>query len=968
MATIIQQSELGQVQQSNLQAVQKPTYNEVNFSDFAMNLMGQGQKYVDDYDKENKDRLIALGVSDYMNQYQRDVGFLDRKYYNQGRDIQNITETRMARQIQFFEEVNRLSKDPSVTDEQLDALGQEYQRGNVDDIYNSTELDSDFKEKMYAQVIQEDAVYLGHINDTIKKVNADRYTRLKVSTGGLLYRAITTLPMDEERTTVYLGARFNDLVDKAQKLKGASLEEALKDVQPVFAGTVQTILGQLDESSPNTPEILQKLNTAAQVMMREGYIDMASPIIKDLREVTDRVYKYNGIQASLTQGQYQHAVEMGEQTYDIEQVRQNVAGYANNPNLTPEDRARLIKADWDFAEAQNKAIMSGKFAKDPQYILGYGSAEEYVADNYGVEGVSEDVWYKAVTAAAEQKVLQQTGKYDPMVAGLNLLDFAQNQADRYDAKLYSEGGKRLASGFQTFATNSDAQAKASPQYKEAEQQFNTIGNLYRQWTSSSVNVARADALLSGIENDDLRYALQEVWQSGGSMSDLREKLQNPVQAQVRRQNFDKAWNALDLKSADLKGSIFHNSAGSFLDKMDKSSREYQLGIAKEAIEESKSRYTSRTVSPNPEALYQMALQDGLMIRNKYSDIVVGRSTNDVFKQNRITTSKGVPMGREFFAEVVNGKRELIGKKLNISPQNVLVQLGVNGDAYFYAVKDGQVKNFSGIAGMEGNRYRNTEWKADMEKTYYARTAAGTKSDSGGIVVQSGASMYKSKQRIKIHGKDNTVHYEHHKIPVDLAVGFGGNIELAQTVVRQWLEPEGFSLYKTYAKGTQGHSSGYVYGYGARTDMHTDAEGRELMKRFEAAQGNVDAMMVVQGDFNKYYYKKFNAPKYIRDAKLPVPTSRPLPQAAVVPLAALYDAIWHGGGGRGQPVGGKGGTGGVLMVQAFNAPDTITGHRIFMNSHLYFKGAKVGTPSYKRNEFNLNAIKYYHEQYKPTIRK
>ena len=968
MATLVPQPELAQVRQSNLQATQRPVEKEQNLSDFALALVGKVSEGLDAYNKDNRDRLVALGASDYMNEYQREVGFLDRKNYNQGRNLQSITENRIARQQTFFSEVQRLAQDPNTTPAQLDELGQEYQRGNVDDIFTATELDSDFKENMYQQVLKEDAVYLGHINETIKKVNADRYTKTKLNVGGSLYDDITKLPLNPEGAAVYLGAKFDYLVRQAQQLKGVSLEEAVKDVQPVFAGTVQTILGQLDEADSGTPEVLQKLNTAAQVMMREGYIDMASPIIKDLREVTDRVYKYNGIQASLTQGQYQHAVEMGEETYNIEDVRERIAKISADPNLTPEDKAQLIKSEWDFAESQNKAIMEGKFAKDPQYILGYGSAEEYVADNYGVEGVSEDVWYKAVTAAAEQQARQQTGKYDPMVAGLNLLDFAQNKATRYDAKLYSEGGKRLASGFRTFATNSDAQAKASPQYKAAEQQFNTVGNLYRQWTSSSVNAARADAVLAGIEDDDLRYALQEVWQDGGSMSDLREKLQNPVQAQVRRQNFDKAWNALDLKSTDLKGSIFHNSAGSFLDKMDKSSREYQLGMFKEAIEEAKSRYTSRTVSPNPEALYQMALQDGLMIRNKYSDIIVGRSTNDAFTQNRITTSKGVPMGRQLFADVINGKRELIGKQLKINPQNVLVQLGVNGDAYFYAVKDGQVQNFTGIAGMEGTRYRNTAWKADMEKTYNARLAAGTKSDNGGMVVQSGASMYKSKQRIKIHGKDGKVYYEHHKIPVDLAVGFGGNIELAQTVVSQWLEPEGFSLYKIYAKGTQGHSSGYVYGYGARTDKHTDAEGRALMKRFEAAQGNVDAMMVVQGDFNKYYYKKFNAPRYIRGANLPVPTSRPLPQAAVVPLAALYDAIWHGGGGVKQGTGGKGGTGGALMVQAFNAPDTVTGQRIFRNSHLYFKDAKVGTPSYKRNEFNLNAIKYYHEQYKPSIRK
>lgn len=953
MATIVPQPELAQVRQSNLQATQRPVEREQNLSDFALALVGKASEGIDTYNKENGDRLIALGASDYMNQYQRDVGFLDRKNYNQGRNIQSITEMRMARQQEFLSEVQRLAQDPNTTPEQLDELGQEYQRGNVDDIYNSTELDSDFKEKMYAQVIQEDAVYLGHINATIKKVNADRYTRLKVSAGGLLYQAITTLPMNEEQTTVLLGARFEDLVDKAQKLKGVSLEDALKDVQPVFAGTVQTILGQLDESSPTAPETVTKLNTAAQVMMREGYIDMASPIIKDLREVTDRVYKYNGIQASLTQGQYHHAVEMGEQTYDIESVRERIAKISVDPNLTPEDKARLINSEWDFAESQNKAIMEGKFAKDPQYILGYGSAEEYVADNYGVEGVSEDVWYKAVTAAAEQQA-----NYDPMVAGLNLLDFAQNKADRYDAKLYSEGGKRLASGFQTFAMNSDAQAKASPQYKAAEQQFNQIGGLYRQWTSSSVNVARADAVLAGIENDDLRYALQEVWQSGGSMSDLREKLQNPVQAQVRRQNFDKAWNALDLKSADLKGSIFHNAAGSFLDKMDKSSREYQLGIAKEAIEEAKSRYTSRTVSPNPEALYQMALQDGLMIRNKYSDIVVGRSTNDAFKQNRITTSKGVPMGRQLFADVVNGKRELIGKQLKINPENVLVQLGVNGDAYFYAVKDGQVKNFSSIAGMEGNRYRNTEWKADMEKTYNARLAAGTKSDNGGMVVQSGASMFKAKQRLTVYGKGGAASVQNEVVPVDLATGVGGNVELAQVLVRSWVGTEGFALYgkRTNVK-TSGQSDGVVYGWGAREDKHLAGTGLALINEFKRNQGNMPAMMKTQGKFMKYHFESSDVSTILKGVGLPQPTERALPKTAVMPIAAIYDATWFGGKGGGQTI-----------AKAFQAGSVVEGHRIFRNSPMYMKGKAVGTPAYKRNEFFLNAIKYYHEQYKPTIRK
>ena len=958
MATLVPQPELAQVRQSNLQATQRPVEKEQNLSDFALALVGKVSEGLDAYNKDNRDRLVALGASDYMNEYQREVGFLDRKNYNQGRNLQSITENRIARQQTFFSEVQRLAQDPNTTPAQLDELGQEYQRGNVDDIFTATELDSDFKENMYQQVLKEDAVYLGHINETIKKVNADRYTKTKLNVGGSLYDDITKLPLNPEGAAVYLGAKFDYLVRQAQQLKGVSLEEAVKDVQPVFAGTVQTILGQLDEADSGTPEVLQKLNTAAQVMMREGYIDMASPIIKDLREVTDRVYKYNGIQASLEQGQQHHAVEMGEQTYDIESVRKRIAKISSSTNLTPEDKARLIKAEWDFAAAQNKAIMDGKFAKDPQYILGYGSAEEYVADNYGVEGVSEDVWYKAVTSAAEQQAKQQTGDYNPMVAGLNLLDFAQNKADRYDAKLYSEGGKRLASGFRTFATNSDAQAKSSPQYKAAEQQFNTVGNLYRQWTSSSVNAARADAVLAGIEDDDLRYALQEVWQDGGSLSDLREKLQNPVQAQVRRQNFDKAWNKLDIKSADLKRTPFHNSAGSLLTKMETKSKEYQLNLAKEVIKESQSRFNSRTVTDNPEALYQMALQDGLMLRGKYSDIMIGRSTNDAFKDNRITTTKGVPLSRQLFAEVIDGKRELIGEKLKISPENVLVELGVNGDAYFYAIKDGQVQNFSGIAGMEGTRYRNTAWKSDMEKTYYARSAAGTKSKDGGMVVQNGAPMFKSKQRLTVYGKGGAVSVQNEIVPVDLATGVGGNIELAQVLVRSWVDTEGFALYgKMTDVNTRGQSDGVVYGWGAREDKHRAGKGLALINEFKRNQGNMTAMMQTQGKFMKYHFETSGVDKMLQDTGLPKPTSRALPKAAVMPIAAIYDATWFGGKGGGQTI-----------VRALQAGSTVEGQRIFRNSAMFMKDKAVGTPAYKRNEFFLNAIKYYHEQYKPTIRK
>ena len=115
MATLVPQPELAQVRQSNLQATQRPVEKEQNLSDFALALVGKVSEGLDAYNKDNRDRLVALGASDYMNEYQREVGFLDRKNYNQGRNLQSITENRIARQQTFFSEVQRLAQDPNTT-------------------------------------------------------------------------------------------------------------------------------------------------------------------------------------------------------------------------------------------------------------------------------------------------------------------------------------------------------------------------------------------------------------------------------------------------------------------------------------------------------------------------------------------------------------------------------------------------------------------------------------------------------------------------------------------------------------------------------------------------------------------------------------------------------------------------------------------------------------------------------------
>ena len=158
MATLVQQPELGQVQLSNLQAVTPTPNKDLNLSDFAMKLMGAGQQYLKDYDGENKTRLIALGASDYMNEYTREVSFLERKNYQQGRDFSEVVSSQTQRRQAFAQELQRMVQDPTMTEDQIFDANKEFLQSTVNDIYASG-LDSDLKEKLYEETLKENMQY-----------------------------------------------------------------------------------------------------------------------------------------------------------------------------------------------------------------------------------------------------------------------------------------------------------------------------------------------------------------------------------------------------------------------------------------------------------------------------------------------------------------------------------------------------------------------------------------------------------------------------------------------------------------------------------------------------------------------------------------------------------------------------------------------------------------------------------------
>lgn len=964
MATLVQQPELAQVQVSNLQATQRPAETEFGLSDFAMGLIGAANKFTDKYQEENKARLVALGMTDMMNQTQREVGLLDRKYYGQGRDIQNITEKRLARQQVFTAEVARLAQDPNTTPEQLDELGQEYQRGNVDDIYSATALDADYKEKLYVQVLEEDTVYMKAINDTIKAVNDDRYTKFKTDTAASIYNDMLTKDFSDGSLPTYMKAKFDSVVEYGKSV-GKTLEDANTDAKAVMTATITTQVKELSEEAPSTPTVIRNLRSAVRVLAAKGQIDTASPILDELRTKSDAVFKFNDTQNQLKVRQFIHDAEMGYTPFTVEAGQKLITEIQNDPNITYEEQARAIKEILDYAEKVNKSTLNGDYAKKPEYVLSFDNAETYAAANFGIDGATEDYWRKTTIAAAEQ-----TANFDPYVAGMLLLE-KNARSSRFDPIIQKEAGQRLTSGFLNMVRGSDKLVKDSPEYQAANQRFSELGVQYRQWTSSGVDVAKADALLEGITDDVARYALQEVWSQGGTISDLREKVQNPVQAKARLEYYTKAKDGLTYKNIKDSGSIFSSARGTLGNKMDNDNKEFFVARAQETIEASRHNYTSRTMTADPEALYKLAVQDGAILRNKYSDIFLGGATNRRIKDNSIRMpTTNVPINASMLADVINGKRDIIAANLKLDPENVVVQFSNNGSAYFYALKDGVPQNFTGVPGMEGNQYRETEWLRDIEATYKNRVAQGTGGKNPNQVIQSGAPMGKPT-RIKLRDRQGKVSMREAILPVDLALATGRNTAIATALVNGWIESEGFDLYELPTNvDTAGQSDGTTIGWGIRTDIHTKGKGKEFVDRMRAVQGNLPAMMKVQGEFMDWYYKSQRINNLLTVAGLPIPSTRMYDHRAQAAAVALYDATWLGGNGIKQTgsTGKARGTGGQLILQAYQAPNETEALRIFYNSNLYMKGKAVGTPAYNRNQRFIEGIRQYHRLIKPTLKK
>lgn len=953
MPTMVELPQIQNAQVSNLQAIDRP--NDTGLSTFMRDILPAAVNAVDQYQKENADRLIALGRSDQLNGIQRELGILDAKYYKQGTNYQKIVSIQAQQKKSFSTQVQELAQQGADPDKIFD-VGQAYLKDSVDAIYNS-DLDSDLKENLYNETIKENAVYQKVITDTMRKVAIDKEYESTLLMNANYTNDLLTVDMTPDQLDLFTNTYVNRSIQaKMAADPELTLKEASAAANNEVAGTFKFIAQQINPESPDAPRIVNKLRGMVDTMYTKGYMGLDT--VTDIRKMADdiqvNVTKYNDQMVERGITDYIGSVEVGERPFDSNDINDQLQDIWDNPEISTEKKTALHKQLVNFHSSEWNKRMNAEV--DVNTIDQYGDVTDFIADT----GKGEDKW----VSLWEQKYLKESGG-DIVGAGLKMINHAYSGASDVPA-MAKKGAEYVSSQFTGFMGMTQAEAEKDPFYKNREIAFNQMGAMYRNYQQT--NPARASQLLAGVP-DEYRGAVEQLFRNGGRMTDARELVRNPVNQQVRYNNIDKAIGNFTGETAKLDKWFGRGHGGGFWSKQKDEVKNSQLNAIVVAATAGKFQLAPSTTTASPELL--MANMEALGMLHKspsgYASTVLTPDAANVVRNFK--TENGTPLSSDLLGITVDKYRKQIAANMKTRPEDIVVTSDESGSSlYFQAYnKEGQLVNVSGVAGMQGAQLTMNRLRSDMEKEYRNRGSkqqANTKTYSTGLVTGPSPTAYGSymqkygntlsggraqpvtinrnaslgQVQLKLIGGRNAVV----RTPATVAAPFNGNIELAQQLISNFNVFESFASQEQFVRGVGGSSSGNVYGHGIRMDKHP-----KWKARFDAAAGNPQEVLRVQGEFLTEYYNGMG--NRLRDVGVPIPTQQAYPKQFKASVMLLADVWWHGGGGAAAQI-----------QKAMNARTYQEGLGILKSMRVYAAGGDTAAQreKHQRNVFYRRALEQH----------
>lgn len=919
MGTIVQAPERADATVTGLQPIARP--QERGVGSFLSGILEPVVQAVDKYQEDNRTKNIALGMNDKLNNVVREVSVLDQKNYSQGITYQSVVNGQAALTKKFQEDLDNI--DPNNPDPaEYFRISKEYQAATVDNIHSST-LDNQLKEALYKSTLQENATYMTAVQKKLKQVAADTQTTARTNMTAVLARDLGSTAMTTEERMVSITA-FKDkivagmrAVDPDVALEDAE-QVALDSIKAAFTVNLKTI------KADGSPEDAMKAQQLAE--LAEGMLDLDLSTSTELLTAANTVIADMHSNADAAMGfelsNLRNRMKYPNSDVTREEVLHTMVAIKLNPALTFEDKQDYmtqLNNEWSALDIRR---LEAKAINDP---LQYDNPSDYERI-----GKSEGDWVK------DHKEAYLKAFENPFDAGRALMMKGANSAE-YSGQAVKEGSELVFRPLIGYLSMSDSDVSKDGFSDVRQQQFVQLQQLYKQYKQE--NGTKAADMLSGIDSKYLDV-FATVLENGGTLEDARVTFKSPIDMTARYSYLDKGIEQLTAKDLGLN-TWFGGTGGTGVRgrAIPDALEDVYTSYAQTALNESKSQLVSQVGSANTTALVSRAKDAGILLNSPYgysATVMPARVAQQV--RSYKVTGTNVPLNPIYMGKAIDAERQKYAKTYGVPPANVIaVANSTGGDVQFYAYDisgktlgifgDGTptLKNGNAQGVMSGGSTSLARLKKNAETFYKAdNERRNASSDDKYMHTRVGSTVL-------------TEHGTGRKLPAKVSAhwgkGMGNNLGLGTILVNHFAQMEGFVTKRTKTVDANTGRVSHVYGLGM-TEATLNSMG--LLREAQAAQGNAQAMLDVNGKFMQRYYA--NMGKELSQVGIPTPTANAYPAALTPSLMLMYDVKWHAGTT-------------TALVKAMNAPTYKEGRRRLQSLSTYNR-KNLGS---KRNRFMEAAL-------------
>lgn len=928
MATLVQQPEVANTQISQLRAIDTPVAPKAGLSDFIVGLMPVAQQTIGAIQEENKAHNLALGMNDELNNVTREVSWLDRKYYEHGRDVQTIQTGMAARDTEVSQTIyKRLQENPDLPEN--DVL-REYEEGNkriVDGIYES-DLPPEVKEKLYEAQIQAHAQQVKQVKGVYERVGLEMEVKGRQARGssfvgtmltdGNVQDGILALGRLEAETRAAYARRTN--LDAAQQ------EEAVQREMKTHIESVAKLLDAVADTGDGTNiRLLDRYESVVDAYLMQEQVtgtsyDALVDVKAKIRTTREAQFKRSEDNVVLEHIERTAMYDAGVEVYDGTAYNDEMTAINNDlvsGRITSATAASLTRAAIDRYARANKALV--------------GAGDEPPTGAQIIANDMSYVEYSNITG----KSLTETGDYNTAVsqtfiskfadnpegrmqAAIAIIDWADNRGGKIDnPALRRIGAKLMWDNLTQYLTN--PQSHTDPNYARAEEHWSLLSQQYKKYQRDAPT--RTDDLLGeGALTDSQRVMMDRVLRDGGS---LKRAIQDFQRADEFKGNVDAyrasvaKWDdkSMKLRSFFGNGSLMgqrHSTSGNLFAKLDApnaAKRDDILTVTEQTLRsvvgtQSDYALAERFGALDGERVVSEAARLGMIIpsESRYNAAIVNYKAAQTLQRNG-----SIPEGVRgaYNARAMDALIYSHAAKYNVEASNVFIStLDKSGNMLYirHLNKDGVLVDQPvpvSINTVMANA--NAIYKKDLaeaESPKVTRVAKGTTVETPigaygfstksteKYTYSSGATLGNvtlTAQNSKHRGQKFNV-----KVPAQAAEAFNGNPQLTMAMINHLGIKEGFFME---AEGVKDKTSGKISTNGAL--QISISQNPKWAAKINRAAGNPQALMNIQAEFMAEYYKNLQEVA-VGVGIPPARQSQPYPAQHKNTQLYLADLLYHGG--------------------------------------------------------------------------